>query len=85
VITGTMKKTVSTKKPKRGTDELRREYRFDYRKARPNRFAARYKEGSRVVVLDPDIAQVFTTPASVNAVLRALLETMPRKTSRSVE
>jgi hypothetical protein len=80
-----MKKTVSTKKSKRGTDALRREYRFDYRKARPNRFAARYKEGSRVVVLDPDIAQVFTTPASVNAVLRALLETMPRKTSRSVE
>ena len=78
-----MKRTVPTKKSKRGADELRREYRFDYRKARPNRFAARYKEGSRVVVLDPDIAQVFTTPASVNAVLRALLETMPRRTSRS--
>ena len=73
-----MKRTVSTKKPKRGADELRSGYRFDYRKARPNRFAARYKEGSRVVVLDPDIAQVFTTPATVNAVLRALLETMPR-------
>ena len=66
-------------------NDMRTEYRFDYRKARPNRFAARYKEGSRVVVLDPDIAQVFTTPASVNAVLRALLETMPRKTPRSVE
>jgi hypothetical protein len=79
-----MKRTASTKKSKRGADQLRREYRLDYRKARPNRFAARYKEGSRVVVLDPDIAQVFTTPASVNAVLRALLETMPRKTSRSV-
>lgn len=72
-----MKRAISTKKPKRATDELRSEYRFDYRKARPNRFAARYKEGSRVVVLDPDIAQVFTTPATVNAVLRALLETMP--------
>jgi len=72
-----MKKTVSNKKPKRGTDELQSEYRLDYRKARPNRFAARYKEGSRVIVLDPDIAQVFTTPATVNAVLRALLETMP--------
>jgi len=79
-----MKKTVSIKKPKRGTDELQSEYRLDYRKARPNSFAARYKEGSRVVVLDPDIAQVFTTPASVNDVLRALLETMPPKSSRSV-
>ena len=74
-----MKKTVSSKKPKRGTDELQSEYRLDYRQARPNRFAARYKEGSRVVVLDPDIAQVFTTPATVNAVLRALLETMPSR------
>lgn len=79
-----MKKTVSNKKPKRGTDELQTEYRLDYRKARPNRFAARYSEGSRVVLLDPDIARVFTTPASVNAVLRALLETMPPKSSRSM-
>ena len=72
-----MKKTVSIKTPKRGTDELQSEYRLDYRKARPNRFAARYTEGSCVVLLDPDIARVFTTPASVNAVLRALLETIP--------
>jgi hypothetical protein len=33
------------------------------------------------VVLDPDIAKAFTTPESVNAVLRALLDTMPRKVS----
>ena len=79
-----MKRAISTKKPKRATDELRSEYRFDYRKARPNRFAARYKEGSRVVLLDPDIARVFTTPASVNDVLRALLETIPPKSSRPV-
>ena len=55
------------------------EYRFDYRKARPNRFADRYRAGSRVVVLDPDVAEVFTTPESVNSVLRALLTTMPAK------
>jgi hypothetical protein len=29
-------------------------------------------------MLDPDISQVFTTPEPVNAVLRALIETMPR-------
>lgn len=54
-------------------------YHFDYRHARSNRFAARYKTGSRVVVLDPDVAKVFTTPESVNTVLRALLATMPTK------
>jgi hypothetical protein len=31
-----------------------------------------------VVVLDEDVAQVFTTPESVNKVLRALIETMPQ-------
>ena len=57
------------------------EYRFDYSKARPNRFASRLKRGSRAVVLDPDVAAVFSTPESVNAVLRALIETMPQISS----
>lgn len=56
---------------------MRSEYRFDYRQARPNRFAGRSKEDRVVVVLDPDIAQVFKTPESVNEVLRALIATMP--------
>jgi hypothetical protein len=77
-----MKKTRIKKKPPAG-DDLLPEYRFDYRKARPNRFAARVKPGSRVVLLDPDVADVFETPESVNAALRALIEIMPRKNSRS--
>jgi hypothetical protein len=31
-----------------------------------------------VVVLDEDVAQVFTTPEAVNKVLRALIESMPQ-------
>ncbi|MCI0495542.1 hypothetical protein L0Z72_11100 [candidate division KSB1 bacterium] len=56
---------------------MRSEYQFDYRKARPNRFAGRKKQDRLVVVLDSDIAQVFTTPEAVNNVLRALIKTMP--------
>ncbi len=59
------------------------EYDFDYRKARPNRFARRTKE-SVVVVLDPDVSQVFTTSESVNAILRALITTMPKAAPRRV-
>jgi hypothetical protein len=60
-------------------DELLDEYRFDYTKAKPNRFAAQESIAKRtVVVLDEDVAQVFTTPESVNRVLRALIESMPR-------
>jgi hypothetical protein len=34
----------------------------------------------KVVVLDEDVAQVFTTPESVNKVLRALIESMSQVT-----
>jgi 16S rRNA A1518/A1519 N6-dimethyltransferase RsmA/KsgA/DIM1 with predicted DNA glycosylase/AP lyase activity len=71
------------RKRKLKADGLQQEYGFDYRKARPNSFAPRYKVGSRVVVLDPDIARAFKTPESVNAVLRALLNTIPRQASTS--
>ena len=59
------------------SDELRPEYEFDYRKAKPNRFAAELKKGGRMVVLDPEVAAVFRNSQDVNAVLRALLQTMP--------
>jgi len=43
-------------------DELLPEYRFDYKKAKPNRFANRSgKQPMIVVVLDEDIARVFST------------------------
>lgn len=61
-------------------DDLQPEYEFDYSKARPNRFAAQLAPGSRVITLDPDVAAVFTTPESVNTVLRALIKTMPQPT-----
>jgi hypothetical protein len=60
-------------------DDLLPEYDFDYTKAKPNRFAARVNQPLlKVVVLDEDVAQVFTTPESVNKVLRGLIESMPR-------
>ncbi len=74
-----MKKSRTAKKPRQQEKEMLPEYRFDYSKARPNRFAARLKQGSRVVVIEPDVAEVFVDPKSINAVLRALIETMPAK------
>ena len=64
-------------------DELMTEYNFDYQTAKPNRFAARAgKQALKVVVLDEDVAQVFTTQESVNKILRALIDTMPHLTNR---
>lgn len=73
-----MKKT-QTSKPRKSSNEMLPEYELDYRKARPNRFATRTAQVQRtVVVLDPDIAEVFTTPEAVNNFLRALIMAMPR-------
>ena len=77
-----MKKTSDTKTASTG-DELREEYHFDYGKAKPNRFAGQPDEDRVVVVLDPDVSEVFQTPDSVNEVLRALIKTMPSRATKS--
>ena len=59
------------------SDGLREEYEFDYGQAKPNRFAAGIVKGGRLVVLDPEVAAAFQGSESVNAVLKALLHTMP--------
>lgn len=59
-------------------EDVQPEYQFDYTKAKPNRFAQKQADGSLVVVLEPDIAQVFATPDAVKRVLRALIATMPQ-------
>ncbi len=74
-----MKKTKSSNGIQRAKEEMLPEYRFDYTKARPNRFAGRSRSGGREVILDPDVAKVFTTQESVNSVLRALISTMPKR------
>jgi hypothetical protein len=74
---------MSSNQTQDSNDELLDEYRFDYQKAKPNRFSAdNEKQKLMVVVLDEDVAQVFTTPESVNKVLRALIKSMPSSASR---
>ena len=64
------------------SDELLPEYRFDYSKARPNRFVSRSVLPQATIALDPDVAAVFTTQEAVNTVLRALIQTMPQAIHR---
>jgi orotate phosphoribosyltransferase len=49
---------------------MRQEY--DFSRAVRGVTAARYAQGANVVVIDPDILDVFPTGASVNEALRAL-------------
>ena len=59
------------------SDELKAEYQFDYRQAKPNRFANGMQKGGRLIVLEPEVAATFQESDAVDAVLRALLHTMP--------
>jgi len=77
-----MKKMPETKTNK--VQEMAAEYRFDYTKAKPNRFAPRMKNEPLIVMVDPDIAKVFTTSAEVNKALRALISAMPEKKMKAV-
>lgn len=58
-------------------EEMRRDYRFDYRKAKPNRFARQMERGTIAVVLEPDVAAVFKSSESVNALLRSVIAALP--------
>ncbi len=72
-----MKKTPATKPRK--VQDMAPEYRFDYKKAKPNRFAARMKDEPLIVMIEPDIAKVFTSAEQVNKALRALISAMPEQ------
>ena len=58
------------KKAARERDDIRNHY--DFRGGIRGKYAARYAEGTNVVVLDPDVAEMFPDRESVNAALRAV-------------
>ena len=63
-------------------DGMRPEYRFDYSQSRPNRFAASFGSGRVAVVLEPDVASVFSSSEAVNRLLRSVIAALPEKTVR---
>ncbi len=62
-----MKKTES--------DELRPEYKLSTLKNKVRgKYAERYKDGTNVILLAPDVAAAFPDSDSVNAALRLLID-----------
>jgi len=49
---------------------MRKEY--DFTKAVRGKYAAKYKAGTNIILLDPDVAKVFKTSRLVNQALRSL-------------
>ena len=53
-------------------DDMRPEY--DFSKGVRGKYAQRFREGTNVVVLDPDVAAEFKDSAAVNEALRRFLK-----------
>ena len=77
-----MSKTSRKRRKSRPEGELQAEYTLDYSKSRPNRFASRMSETAVAVVLEPDVAQVFDSSASVNRLLRSVISALPDRARR---
>jgi hypothetical protein len=65
-----MKKRTEKRKPH---DELRREYDLSKLKGVRGKYTARYKAGTNLVLLSPDVAEYFPNDRSVNTALRRLI------------
>lgn len=55
-----------------GPEEMRREY--DIRGGIRGKYYERFRQGTNVVLLEPDIAEVFHDSESVNRALRVLID-----------
>jgi len=63
-----------------GSDDMREEY--DFSGGVRGKYADRFAEGSNVVVLDPDVADLFTDSESVNDALRTLAEIAAKQSKK---
>lgn len=65
-------------------DELRNEAEmqdeYDFSQGIRGKYVERYRSGSNVVVLEPDVAPFFPDTASVNEALRALIKVATQAT-----
>jgi hypothetical protein len=58
------------------TDDLRPEYDFASLKGGVRgKYARRFREGTNIVLIDPEMAEAFPTEAAVNEALRGVLNT----------
>ena len=76
-----MKKKAERQK---GNDPLRREYDLSELKGGVRgKYAARYRRGTNLVLLSPDVAKFFPDEKSVNAALRTLIRSAKAPTKES--
>ena len=73
-----MKKVLRTRRDPDMLDE------YDFSKGVRGKYAKRYAEGTNIVVLSPDVAEVFPNSDSVNEALRVLVKVARQKSRKSL-
>lgn len=64
-------------------DEMRPEYDFSQLEGRVRgKYVERYREGTNLVLLDPDVAAAFPDAKAVNEALRLLMDVAQRQGSQ---
>lgn len=56
---------------------------YDFTNGVRGKYAAKYAEGTNVVIIDPDVAQYFSDQESVNEALRSLLPIVKRYSEKN--
>ncbi len=74
-------KKQTRQKPSQDKGVMRPEY--DFSKGVRGKHAARYAEGTNVVVLEPDVAREFKTTEHVNEALRAVSKLLKQHRERT--
>lgn len=72
-----MKKAIKTQSDPDMLDE------YDFSKGVRGKYAQRFAEGSNIVVLSPDVAEIFRDSESVNEALRMLIK-IARKNAEKI-
>ena len=58
---------------------------YDFSKGVRGKYAKKYSEGTNVVVIEPDVAEFFPDPDSVNDALRSLIPIIKNRAKRITE
>jgi hypothetical protein len=72
---------MSKAKSKEHDDDMREEY--DFSKGVRGKYAERFANGSNIVVLEPDVAEVFPDSESVNKALRTIADIARERAGKS--
>ena len=70
------------RKPKMTVREPEMKADYDFRGGVRGKYAARYAQGTNVILLEPDVAESFPDSKSVNEALRALVAIARRQKPR---